>query len=161
VELAVTSRMSGSERSRSAVLLRLSCGMTTDVFRYRTAWDVSVWQLMKRNSGSRSPAGQHWITGWVRFRVPDAPEGRSVNVVLLSILYAVLATSFARSENILSTPAYDARSHGFNASTFAVVRLEDLHEIAHIKNRPHRCLSARPLLGTVRPSHGSRQSRTR
>jgi hypothetical protein len=70
---------------------------------------------------------------WIRFRVPDAPEGRSVNVLLLSILYAVLATSFARSENILSTPACNARSDGFTASTFAVVRLEDIHEIAHLR----------------------------
>ena len=29
--------------------------------------------------------------------------------------------------------ARNARSHGFTASTFAVVRLEDLHEIAHLK----------------------------
>jgi hypothetical protein len=29
--------------------------------------------------------------------------------------------------------ACNARSHGFAASTFAVVRLEDLHEVAHLK----------------------------
>jgi hypothetical protein len=29
--------------------------------------------------------------------------------------------------------ARNSRSHGFTASTFAVVRLEDLHEIAHLK----------------------------
>ncbi len=29
--------------------------------------------------------------------------------------------------------AQNARSHGFTASTFAVVRLEDLQEIAHLK----------------------------
>jgi hypothetical protein len=30
--------------------------------------------------------------------------------------------------------AQNARKHGFTASTFAVVRLEDLHEVAHLKD---------------------------
>ena len=38
-----------------------------------------------------------------------------------------------RSPEGKTRSARNARSHGFTASTFAVVRLEDLHEVAHLK----------------------------
>ena len=41
--------------------------------------------------------------------------------------------------------AQNARKHGFTASTFAVVRLEDLQEIAHLKD---------DLLTLYRPANG-------
>src|SRR5271168_653707 len=38
-----------------------------------------------------------------------------------------------RSPEGKARSAQNARSHGFTASTFAVVRLEDLQEVAHLK----------------------------
>src|ERR1019366_602137 len=39
-----------------------------------------------------------------------------------------------RSPQGQTRPAQNARKHGFTASTFAVVRLEDLQEVAHLKD---------------------------
>ena len=43
--------------------------------------------------------------------------------------------------------AQNSTKHGFTASTFAVVRLEDAQEIAHLKDD---LISARQLSGTLR-----------
>jgi hypothetical protein len=71
VELAVTSRMSGSERSRSAVLLKLSCGMTTDMFRYRAAWDVRCVAVNEAEFGFEEPCGTA-----LDYRVGTFPSAR-------------------------------------------------------------------------------------